>query len=1744
MAKQQGITYDTAQEGPFYRVRPHGVASGFAATSGNIESHRDTGQGQQGLSRDTVPQPLTDEAVKGIIKGPDNAIRHAAEAYTKQHLGKPYKPVDNSSSSLSKQGAIGRTFLLAATDHPEYKKAVYEAYKRHMPEHVGEAQDYDQLLQKAYGHLAHETKRQFESLPINMSFHRNGEGNYQDSKEMMRDVHGHRHLYVFQGGDRHDFLHNVHPESGLNDNEMFRAVHDVYGHALHGTTFGPQGEEKAWAAHSGMFSQLAQAAMTAETRGQNSVVNYTPLNARIKAEVAALDETAYDAKRKGRMDLFEAAKAEKKNLLDNHFQFAPQRAVLLPPEMNSGSYAGGIPAYIRHLIQPEGGETAQLTHFSHEPNLTMTDPTRYGTGIKGAEASRLQEPGAVRDRTYFYAGNPERGEVGLGTHKYKAMVDKLYDMGADPLMLRKLAVEANRTPHTSMVNPGLVDQVQAANDYERLIKDYGYNGMINRNLSMPTAAVFNPVPVQKYADGNSVKPLTLPDVHKQTIGLAQQLMADNPKMDMQSALEKAGQHLSKKFDWEHDTKPALEKTYGALQPAEYSASAPQRQKNTPEVVQKRIEHTQQFLSQPTEPWQPPPPEKQAFDRAAIKHALGGFPDVEQSKFPRDVPPRANIEHVHEVYQDPVNRELIKKQILRGLPLGGETFYASLYPVKLAAMEAGIPEEKFNSWIHSIAPASARNSIMNEMAVGQAIRDLHARGVELTPTNMEKLRQEFKEKHGVGLPMMPSHEEGVASVLNNNTDLRQHSLANIPTNYKIPTYGTQKAGDFAHSWVGDVHEAAGETLGSPYHPYFKESGGFKNLEYGAAENHMLDIAKELGIPGGMAQAGRWFGGGELTGLVSPRGDALDLLEKQVAYSLHQQGINPTPKAVRDYTLNMIKTGRGTLLPWFKKSGMPDVRTVKKDGGSVEPSIDEMQAALALRKPVHLAIGGQGPRNWMKGVEGVINPLKGPESPRYNHINDEGQAVGENYGRPMTEQELQALSADPMYARNKALNKWVESNLGNYIRKQMATPNDPIRKLAEEGIVHMEPEMMGTGQYLARGMEEPEYHRQRHGGERLGKSEAAKAWEDASDVSLGKTTVGDVLRMGQTSAGSHHVEPWMEKADPKTELFHPTDNMHAHYLGFDHIVDILKQDLAEGRIRPDQLNKISIEQAVRRAHEYNEERKRKMAETALKATEGMPVHKDYGNGFRWLELALDKNLPEGWSQHPSGTYTDPQGVNHVQHPNYSKLEEALKYEGDTMGHCVGGYCPDVASGNTRIFSLRDKKNEPHVTIEVEPKGAVFSDVAKYIGKEEADRLLDQGVTLSEMIKNIPNFQYPQRINQIKGKGNAKPAAKYIPYAQDFVKSGNWTNVEDLHHADMVPIGNNKYLDQNEAKKHYEPRIKMAIEFLQNHPAFKEQHAAKEAYYGNNYDYHNKRNIEKVYQEPLYPNSSYTAPDLLKSIKNPQDYVRNVNEHYPSLNYWLSEAEKGMAHHGYEPPVQQKARGGIVYKATGGSMPSLSQMQAELMMKQPTSLSNITNVGAEEAPNLPVKDFILPHGQHPGQLPVGGIDMQPAVPGQQLWPTQPPAPGQQPQQGQQQPQQGGQLPQGGPQGQPPSNILQMTPQGRAMGAMQPQQPAAMARGGSVPSKYEVKPYHDDEGKRVGWSVHEGDYIHDVYPTKAYAVNVMKQWIEHDKKKNEPQQAKKGGTIKPVGHGITKEKVTISPNLDAMQYELMSVKHFKKAK
>ena len=59
-------------------------------------------------------------------------------------------------------------------------------------------------------------------------------------------------------------------------NDVFRIVHDMMGHFKEGNGFRGEGEENAWRSHAAMYSDLARPAMTNETRGQNSWLNYGP----------------------------------------------------------------------------------------------------------------------------------------------------------------------------------------------------------------------------------------------------------------------------------------------------------------------------------------------------------------------------------------------------------------------------------------------------------------------------------------------------------------------------------------------------------------------------------------------------------------------------------------------------------------------------------------------------------------------------------------------------------------------------------------------------------------------------------------------------------------------------------------------------------------------------------------------------------------------------------------------------------------------------------------------------------------------------------------------------------------------------------------------------------------------------------------------------------------------------------------------------------------------------------------------------------------------------------------------------------------------------------------------------------------------------------------------------------------------------------------------------------------------------
>ena len=504
----QGAKYATQQEGPFLRVRPTALDPSKAKGSGTREASGLSSQGADGAGsgevRGGLPQRYSTQEVDRIIADPAlNEPLQIAQRYTQENLGTDFKAPDIPEGSLAKQSAIARTHELALTDDPAYKSAVFDAYARTMPDVLEQAgaKNYDDLMEKAYRQLAKETDAQFQALPFNFSYHRGGEGNYSGTRELLEDLHGNKHMYVYQGGDPHDYLNRVDEFTGLNENEKFRAVHDAMGHGIYGNEFGPLGEEKAWAIHQQMYSPLARLAMTAETRGQNSLVNYSPLNVGLTEDVAKLRELQIESRRRGDKECERVATEARREAFGG-FQFAPQKSILLPPEFVDPKYAGGMPDYIQPLVTPAKGTTTQsaLTHFSHRPDLAMTDPSRYGTGIKGAEKERLdntQNP--LVPRTYFYAGEPGlvAPEPGLGVNRYRTESESLYDITADPLRFKSLARESNRTPFTAKYNAGIRAPDQELTDMERMIREYGYEGYINPKASKPAAVVYTPKQVER-----------------------------------------------------------------------------------------------------------------------------------------------------------------------------------------------------------------------------------------------------------------------------------------------------------------------------------------------------------------------------------------------------------------------------------------------------------------------------------------------------------------------------------------------------------------------------------------------------------------------------------------------------------------------------------------------------------------------------------------------------------------------------------------------------------------------------------------------------------------------------------------------------------------------------------------------------------------------------------------------------------------------------------------------------------------------------------------------------------------------------------------------------------------------------------------------------------------------------------------------------------------------------------------------
>lgn len=152
--------------------------------------------------------------------------------------------------------------------------------------------DFDKQAVPAYRQMAEETKRQFDFMT--RPKHKGGMGiDVQVTKEDPYGFGGEKPKADYSNWSankvvpefRDDVVHRgqmkvyatastgEHPILSNDENDMFRAVHDTFGHLGSGRGIDAHGEEAAYLKHSSMFSPLARQALATETRGQNAALH-------------------------------------------------------------------------------------------------------------------------------------------------------------------------------------------------------------------------------------------------------------------------------------------------------------------------------------------------------------------------------------------------------------------------------------------------------------------------------------------------------------------------------------------------------------------------------------------------------------------------------------------------------------------------------------------------------------------------------------------------------------------------------------------------------------------------------------------------------------------------------------------------------------------------------------------------------------------------------------------------------------------------------------------------------------------------------------------------------------------------------------------------------------------------------------------------------------------------------------------------------------------------------------------------------------------------------------------------------------------------------------------------------------------------------------------------------------------------------------------------------------------------------
>jgi hypothetical protein len=499
-----------------------------------------------------------------------------------------------------------------------------------------------------------------------------------------------------------------------------------------------------------------------------------------------------------------------------------------------------------------------------------------------------------------------------------------------------------------------------------------------------------------------------------------------------------------------------------------------------------------------------------------------------------------------------------------------------------------------------------------------------------------------------------------------------------------------------------------------------------------------------------------------------------------------------------------------------------------------------------------------------------------------------------------------------APKAALDDWIQNKLGRYVRAEMGSEADPVRKLADEMTDKVRSDYQAGLKRIAKMKEriadaktrgkntdisEAEladeidkvenayrqtsklpvdqgpylYPSSQTGKARekagfspypISKSDAGKEWEGTADALFQVHRAGDLV---EANSPIYQDNLWIAKLDPDEIVYNP---QHVDEPAmFTHTIDELTNALNPTSglpqnllLKPEDMQQLSVDKAFRHVNKINDWRAQQRTAANLEEAQRAAVtFKEYPASpgkLKWQELKAPeyKELPPGFRledmDYGTATLKDPQGnvltyidkttgkgsVDPLQQAlsflSKNDLERALKYEGSTMRHCVGRYCDDVFSGQTRVFSLRDSKGEPHITIETIPASKELTqenvetflqenpgnitqrlgfDVDDYrYARENTSRFNPSTEEFNRFLtttENTPEFKQwlkaqPEAVRQVKGKGNKKPNARYIEFGQDFIASKNWSDIQDLDNLDIVPL--KPMLLKNAQDKGFNPQV----------------------------------------------------------------------------------------------------------------------------------------------------------------------------------------------------------------------------------------------------------------------------------------------------------------------------------------------------